>query len=688
MNLYFWKLIATINTKLIPVLTKMLKTSSCLKEKELNSTISNIIKAFDNTQCLVWPLDNTSYLVLSHDSRNVSNKKRHKNSPFPYLSSMEEFSNTIGDWNEELASFGITARKKYGDTDLEGEILGTRITLSRTTSLNLKSNQYLKRQYNRLAQYRNNSQTSEYWKLSWTLMCKSWSFRLACLNSWCSTWYKTMKICQVKSLFKCLNRILVFEEVQTPIKNLWIESPKGKYRQLNIPKPGWRFYYHILNMFLSYIYEPHLPKSVYDGFIYNRGCKSWWEGLIWGPWLSKYRNIVESDMSSGFPNLNLEVVKQALTQDGLLPISYINLIITHLKSPLVAAKRFPTFSSYVEHVYNKSWRMSNRSVPMGIGISPILFVITFDWCLRSQQIQNPHLEYKAYADDLSFYFNLSGFRTLISRLKLSKLWLLKELLYGRNILISALNSPSLFHHAGLRFCPQKSGLVRFLGLWLKPFKSLGLQLYTDVSPWSQIPYLLSMISLPLNLMGYTRGRAANPLSGKSATPASRVLLNFRKSVTSLPLTYSLMVKSFRKYFGLLMSKLYSSKEVEPNFSVNSDAHSYLWLITKNRPRNKKLRTNHIHLDLYNSGSEINRLFLSVNKYNHLDDKWNRVCPNLERSLRQNWQLTSVAYPSIVSDGLIPNLPPDYGYFSKYSELTLSPEELSNLKASYENHKLP
>jgi len=332
--------------------------------------------------------------------------------------------------------------------------------------------------------------------------------------------------------------------------------------------------------------------------------------------------------------------------------------------------------------------MSNRSVPMGIGISPILFVITFDWCLRSQQIQNPHLEYKAYADDLSFYFNLSGFRTLISRLKLSKLWLLKELLYGRNILISALNSPSLFHHAGLRFCPQKSGLVRFLGLWLKPFKSLGLQLYTDVSPWSQIPYLLSMISLPLNLMGYTRGRAANPLSGKSATPASRVLLNFRKSVTSLPLTYSLMVKSFRKYFGLLMSKLYSSKEVEPNFSVNSDAHSYLWLITKNRPRNKKLRTNHIHLDLYNSGSEINRLFLSVNKYNHLDDKWNRVCPNLERSLRQNWHLTSVAYPSIVSDGLIPNLPPDYGYFSKYSELNLSPEELSNLKASYENHKLP
>jgi hypothetical protein len=59
-------------------------------------------------------------------------------------------------------------------------------------------------------------------------------------------------------------------------------------------------------------------------------------------------------MSSGFPNLNLEVVKQAMVSDGLLPIPYINLIITHLKSPLVAAKRFPTFSSFVEHVYNKT----------------------------------------------------------------------------------------------------------------------------------------------------------------------------------------------------------------------------------------------------------------------------------------------------------------------------------------------
>jgi len=677
-----------MNTKLIPVLTKMLKSSSCLTEKELNSTLSSILNAFNNTQYLVHPLDNTTYLVLSHDSRDVSNKKRFKNSPFPFLSSLEEFSNTIGDWNEELEVFGIKARKKYGDTDLPGEILGTRIHLCRTTSINLKSNQYLKRQYQRLSHYRSTSNISEYWKLSWTLMCRSWSFRLACLNSWSPIWYKTMKICQVKSLFKCLQRILSFEEVQTPIMNLWIESPKGKYRQLNIPKPGWRFYYHILNMFISYIYEPHLPKSVYDGFIYNRGCKSWWEGLIWGSWLSHYRNIVESDMSSGFPNLNLEVVKQAMLSDGLLPIPYINLIITHLKSPLVAAKRFPTFSSFVEHVYNKTWRLSNRSVPMGIGISPILFVITFDWCLRTQEVSNSQLAYKAYADDLSFYFSLKGFWTLISRLNLSKPWLLKELFYGRNILISALNSPSLFHHAGLKFCPQKSGLVRFLGIWLKPYKSLGLQLYTDFSLLSQVTSLLTMRSIPLHLMGYTRGRAANALTGKPATPASRVLLNFRKSLTSLPLTYSLMVKNFRKYFGLLMSKLYSSKEVEPNFSFNSDAHSYLWLITRNRPGNKTLRTNHIKLDLFNSGSEINRLFLSVNKYNHLAENWTRACPNLERSLRQKWTLSSVTYPSLVTDGLIPNLPPNYGYYSKYSELTLSPEELSKLKASYENHKLP
>jgi len=663
----------------------MLKTE-CLTEKELNSTLLSILTAFSNAQHYYHPLNNLTYLVLSHDSRDVSNKKRYSKSPFPLLSILEEFSCTIGDWNEELASFGIKARKKYGDTNLPEEILGTRIHLSRTTSINQKSNSYLKRQYKRLTQYRTSRDVNEYWKLSWTLMCKSWSFRLACLNSWQPVWYKTLKVCEVKSLFKSLNRILTLSEVQTQIINLWLESPKGKWRQLNIPKPGWRYYFHMLNMFISYVYEPQLPSEVYDGFIYNRGCKSWWEGLIWGGLLRRYNHLVESDMSSGFPNLNLEVVKLALNSDGLIPDAYVNLIITHLKSPLTAAKSFPTFSSYVEHLYNKTWRQSNRSVPMGIGISPILYVITFDWCMRSLSVVNDDLVYKAYADDLSFYFNTRGFFRLVSRLKINWIWLFQEFLKGHNLLISILNTPSLFSYAGLKFCPQKSGQIKLFGLWLRPLRSLGLQLYTELPKLTQVLYRIICLEIPLELMGYTRGRASNPITGKPGTPPSRVRLHFKQSSDSTPLTYSLLIKDYRKYFGLLMSKLYSDQSITPNPSFAIDEQSYLWLVTKQKPNNSKLRSHNIHLDLYNSGSVMNRLFLSVNKYQTLEAKWHLVNPNLERSLRQKWDMSSVTYPTLTSDSLIPDLPPDYGYYSKFTELVLTSAELSNLKRDYERTK--
>jgi len=109
----------------------------------------------------------------------------------------------------------------------------------------------------------------------------------------------------------------------------------------------------MLNIFLSYIYDKHLDKSIHEGFIYRRGCKSWWESLLWEDWLEKYEHLVEIDFSSGFPNLNLECVKEALLADGLVPIPYVNMIISHLKSPQIAATKFPNFESYVEHVKNQ-----------------------------------------------------------------------------------------------------------------------------------------------------------------------------------------------------------------------------------------------------------------------------------------------------------------------------------------------
>jgi hypothetical protein len=68
--------------------------------------------------------------------------------------------------------------------------------------------------------------------------------------------------------------------------------------------------------------------------------------------IKDYPNIIELDFSSGFPNLSLHGVEKALTQDGLIPPPIRNLILHHMKSPLIASSEFPTFETYVEHHEN------------------------------------------------------------------------------------------------------------------------------------------------------------------------------------------------------------------------------------------------------------------------------------------------------------------------------------------------
>src|SRR5271156_6685501 len=114
-------------------------------------------------------------------------------------------------------------------------------------------------------------------------------------------------------------------------------------------------------------------------------------------------------------------------------------------------------------------------------------------------------------------------------------------------------------------------------------------------------------------MGYTRGQPPCPVTGLGGTLPSRELLNYPSNLLGPPLNLALLKTKYRQYFGYLMARLYNTKDpskpkdhLEPN--------SYLWKLRKGRNYNsstfKKLRLN---LDLYNAGSKINYLFLSINE---------------------------------------------------------------------------
>lgn len=273
---------------------------------ELKTKIQEIADIMSGTNFHLYELDSKTSLIFVKDERDLKNLKRYNESPFPLLSNLEWFCCAPGTWDQSLQDYGIKTRSKYrSDLPNTGSIL-IHMIYSHTPSG--RANRYLKRQYKLLELYRKTNMTKAYWHKSWVLMSKSWSYKIASFNQWHNRWYKDLNLKQIHRILRPLKEIISLEQRMTTIRNLWIESPRGKYRQLGIPPLSWRLYLHMLNQFISYIYEPRLDPAIYDGFIYNRGCLSWWTKLLWSPVLEDMEHLMELDFSSGFPNMNLHSV--------------------------------------------------------------------------------------------------------------------------------------------------------------------------------------------------------------------------------------------------------------------------------------------------------------------------------------------------------------------------------------------
>ena len=666
----------TTSNSILRTLNRLLKpyVSDVESRKGL---IDLLVKKFEDRSYLKYELDNHKFLILSKDERKLNSLRRYPGSPFPLLRNLEGFSITTGEWNKELIEYGIQTREKLDDHESNGSLVGSHIYLVCYKTLNGKGNKYLKRQYKRLNHYRSHSHWSEYWELSWTLMLRSWSFRVSCLTSWKPNWYKELSVVELQKIFKGLNRILNLEEKQTIIRNIWIESPRTKWRQLCIPPRSWRLYLHMLNMFISFVHAPLLDPSIYHGFIYNRGCKSWWESVLWSTILNQYNSIIEVDLSSGFPNLHLHGLRKALLSHGRMPPSLINLILQHLKSPLKESIWFPTKSTYAENKYNRQWREGDRCLPMGLGISPILFVLTLDWVLEQSKLKSKDLTYKWYADDGSLYFNWKGLYQYM-RTHRSLPWIIQEILQKRNPLISIWNSDPLHKSIGISFDPHKSSLVRLFGIWLKPYKSLGLSLNSE----SILTQLLNFMSPSpiLSLQGNTRGRGPNPAKRKRGTTGSlKTLSQLSPPSLASPLTYDLLISQYKKYFGLFQSLLYTNNRLsQPYPSYNPHGKIY------NRIPPKLFRSPPDWLPRFskhNIGSQISELLLRINSNTLLPD-WGTIYPNY-RELKIPWK---VSLHSILStpnlNPLNPSLENKADHYRKYSELNLSPQEQIELEREY------
>jgi hypothetical protein len=175
-----------------------------------------------------------------------------------------------------------------------------------------------------------------------------------------------------------------------------------------------------------------------------------------------------------------------------------------------------------------------------------------------------------------------------------------------------LNNNPVLKDVGIKFCLQKSGIIRLFGVWLKPYRSLGLCLYSPMSIYEQIVTLLNDEIIPLELKGMTRGRGANPVTGKASTNPSHEKLNYLNVSKTKELNLRNLILEYRPYFGLLMSKLYGSPK-NLKFSKTSRIlpSSLLGQLLRKKINKILLRTEKINI--FNSNSKMTKLM--INLYN-------------------------------------------------------------------------
>lgn len=128
---------------------------------------------------------------------------------------------------------------------------------------------------------------------------------------------------------------------------------------------------------------------------------------------------------------------------------------------------------------------------------------------EKSKISNLDLAYKWSADDGTIFFNPKGLRTLITYLDPSFLYCYRSYEKWGELIVSLWNNHALFKKAGLKLCTRKSSLIRLFGIWLKPYNSLGLKLFTNQSTNQQSLVLQAGQSISLGLRGNTRGRPSN-----------------------------------------------------------------------------------------------------------------------------------------------------------------------------------
>jgi hypothetical protein len=413
-------------------------------------------------------------------------------------------------------------------------------------------------------------ETEIYWWILTYLQFHSKNWFILNLINWKPDWYKEISISGLIKIIKQYNDCQ--KNQLKPVKEVWIHDNK-KWRNLAIANPGTRLFLSGLNKFLMFYLNDHLTPYEYHGFMYSRGVGTYWKRILKSGLLNS-EVILEADLANCFNNVDKEVLYNSMRTKYQINELIIKIIHAHnnveIQKP--AYKDLPSKDGLIERIINKDFNHEKRGLVQGLPTSPILAIIAIKNGLdevRTELQLSKSFKMLTYADDLSFFMSEKDYK------KLGHNWK------------TTLSESKAFKKNGLKIDEQKSQIVKQGGKIYSDLKLLGLKYR-----WKD-----------KILQSETRGRNANLITGKKATKAQSLDLNFPRRETDLDvelenfinkniylkkikhLTNQELIKNEHiKYFNTIISYLYKGSErVEQNFSLkNSKKDSILHKLMNNK----------------------------------------------------------------------------------------------------------
>lgn len=346
---------------------------------------------------------------------------------------------------------------------------------------NDKMNRYLWICLKRLNYHLSRGDYFSFWKLAMLLLRCSKVFFIVQWRHVNLNWHRNLPYSKVIVIYKKFRRIARNLDYNINYKRVYIDKSSDKARPLGVPTWEWRVYLSLLNNFVWMGIKDKMPEGQH-GFQPRKGTLTAWKQFFMEA--VKAKNIFEFDLEKFFDTVDLKELFRILFTKYQLPRSLAEqLLFLNMKLPsgmlliwdpqdvperikaqvlTVMSKyglgvedmeRFLSKSEYdiFQHLHKlkinkkaENWlTLKLRGVAQGAPTSPLLSMVALNETLFQTKPKNLSM----YADDGYFFFDSDKLGVQL----------------GGNL------------GYGVKLNMKKSGWVKKDGVWLKPFKFLGLE---------------------------------------------------------------------------------------------------------------------------------------------------------------------------------------------------------------------